>query len=368
MTADPVYVACLTPPGAAAIATVGLSGRDAWSLVKAHFQPRGRKTPIPAEPARTWLGRLTHCDAADDVVVTIGQAGEIDRVEIHCHGGAAVVRWLLNLFRQQGAIEITYEEWLRRTATSPIQAEAALALTHALTLRTAGILLDQFHGAFERELRAIDSARARSDWPTAAAKLEALCSWIPLGRHLTEPWRVVVAGAPNAGKSSLINALLGYQRAITSPIPGTTRDLVTALTAFDGWPVELIDSAGIRADATGLEALGITQAENALTTADLCLWVVDRTQERPLLPPLTLGCQALVLCNKTDLVDRWQPWEFTGSVLLVSALTSQGLQELADAIVHSLVPRSPPKGTAVPFAEAIVEQLCAQQSGLKLKR
>src|SRR5262249_42927840 len=156
----------------------------------------------PAEPARLWLGRLSQGEAADDVVVTIDQAGGIDRVEIHCHGGAAVVGGVLNCFCQHGAVGITFEEWVRRTAASPIQAEAALARTHALPVRTAGILLDQFHGALERELRAIDSARARSDWATAVTKLEALCSWITFGRHLTEPWRVVVAGAPNAGKSS----------------------------------------------------------------------------------------------------------------------------------------------------------------------
>jgi tRNA modification GTPase len=365
MSEAPTYVACLTPPGAAAIATIGLLGKDAGSLVEPHFQPRGRNKPDYAAADCLWLGRLGDNDTADDVVVTLGHADSRQRVEIHCHGGAGVVRWLLEFFRRRGAIEITWEEWLRHASATQLQADAAIALTHALTQRTANILLDQYHGALESELQAIDMALANGDRPFAAEKLRELAERIPLGRHLTEPWKVVVAGAPNVGKSSLINALLGYQRAITSPMPGTTRDLVTALTAFDGWPVELIDSAGMRNDAAGIEALGIAKAEEALAAADLCLWVVDRTQALPQWPSAGRSCPTLTACNKVDLSEQWKPCEFAGPVCNVSALTGQGLKDLAEAMIRELVPHLPPTGAAVPFTAALGEQIATRYRELR---
>jgi tRNA modification GTPase len=350
------YVACLTPAGSAAIGTVGLAGPNAWNLVEPRFRGRGGFKPVLGEPSRYWLGRLGE-DVTDDVVLTVDASNDRQRVEIHCHGGNAVVRWMLDLFRNRGAVEIGWEEWLQRTLPSQWQAEAAIALAHAPTLRTAGILLDQFHGALEREMAAIHSAIATGDFANAKAKLETLISRVPLGRHLTQPWRVVVAGAPNAGKSTLINALLGYQRAITSPIPGTTRDVVTALTAFDAWPVELVDTAGLRDDAAGLEALGIERANEALANANLCLWVVDRTQEPPVLAPESLDCPMMVVCNKSDLADRWRPWSYYGVTMSVSALTGQGVGELAAVIGQRLVPEAPPAGAAVPFTEGMCREI-----------
>src|SRR5207244_3542080 len=105
-----------------------------------------------------------------------------------------------------------------------------------------------------------------------------LAKFAPVGRHLVEPWKVVVAGAPNVGKSSLVNALAGYQRAVVSEVAGTTRDAVSVQLAFDGWPVELTDTAGLR-DAEGLEAEGIERARRVLAEADLVLWVVDGAEE-----------------------------------------------------------------------------------------
>src|SRR5207244_11945531 len=96
---------------------------------------------------------------------------------------------------------------------------------------------------------AVDAARAalrRGDAMEAGRLLDELARYAGVGRHLTAPWRVAVAGAPNVGKSSLVNALAGYQRSVVAPTPGTTRDVVTALLAIDGWPVELADTAGLR--------------------------------------------------------------------------------------------------------------------------
>src|SRR5205085_10015517 len=102
-------------------------------------------------------------------------------------------------------------------------------LTRATTVRTASILLDQYHGAFTR---AVEAALAEP------AHVAEFARYAPLGRHLVAPWTVAVVGPPNVGKSSLVNALAGYQRAVVSDMPGTTRDVVRTLVALDGWPVE----------------------------------------------------------------------------------------------------------------------------------
>src|SRR5262249_42285045 len=127
----------------------------------------------------------------------------------------------------------------------------------------------------------------------------------PLGAHLTQPWRVVIAGPPNVGKSSLINAILGYERAIVFDQPGTTRDVVTAATALDGWPVELADTAGLPAGVDPLDRAGIERETAQADEADCLLLVFDASQpwthEHELL--IERWPSAIVVHNKHDLVD-----------------------------------------------------------------
>src|SRR5690606_38488713 len=128
-----------------------------------------------------------------------------------------------------------------------------------------------------------------------------------VGLHLDRPWRVVLAGPPNVGKSSLINAILGYRRSITLDQPGTTRDVLEAQTVIDGWPVRLSDTAGIRdAVECEIESAGIELAHGELQTADLVLWIRDaaRFADADALPPPegTVGRQVLEVVNKIDLV------------------------------------------------------------------
>jgi tRNA modification GTPase len=230
----------------------------------------------------------------------------------------------------------------------------AVALARARTVRTAGILLDQCRGALRRELgRAADSL-IRGDVAACRSIFEALAATADL--PLTRPARVVVAGAPNVGKSSLINALAGYQRSVVSPTPGTTRDVTTTETAIDGWPVELVDTAGLRLSEDELEAAGIARAREAVEQANLCLWLLDASAE-PAWPEIETKNLRLVV-NKCDLEPAWD-LERAGDAPHVSAVTGAGLPELLDAVSRWLVPCPPPPGAAVVTATEVAEELAS---------
>ena len=157
-----------------------------------------------------------------------------------------------------------------------------------LTQRTAKHLLQQFHLWGDVDL---------SD---SSVRQTAL-SFATFGRKLTEPWIVVLCGQPNVGKSSLINALSGFERAIVHPTAGTTRDLVSQHTAIDGWPVELIDSAGIRDAGNAIEQAGIEKARQVIDSADLVIHVIDATEKDAFDPEISQNRAGLVVVNKLDL-------------------------------------------------------------------
>jgi tRNA modification GTPase len=354
----PTYVACLTPPGASAIATLGLRGPRAWSVARELFQPPPSRQPLPAEPeaGRFWLGRLgdESRGGADEVVLAVKQAAPVPWLEIHCHGGREVIRLLEETLAARGVQICSWQELERRTASDPLQAAALAALAEASTVRTAAILLDQFDGAFARALEAASVALQHDDPAAAARCLDELARHASLGRHLTVPWRVVVAGAPNVGKSSLVNALAGYPRSVVDPTPGTTRDVVTTRIAIDGWPVELADTAGWRDAAESLEQQGIDRAREAATAADLSLWLLDAAAD-PVWPSETTGSIQLVI-NKIDQPPAWDITTAAGAVR-VSALTGAGLDELQQRLSHRLIEEPPPPGAPVPFTAALVESV-----------
>jgi tRNA modification GTPase len=323
----------------------------------------GRATLDPPEHDTHLLLRLADAGQVDQVVLT--RPGKCD-VELNCHGGIGVVRWIMEMLRKQGIEEIDWQDWLRRTEPSPLRSEATLALAHAPTLRTASILLDQFHGACEQAIGELLRAFHERRSADALCMLEELVGRIPLARHLTTPWRAVLAGAPNVGKSTLLNALLGFERAISSPVPGTTRDVVRTITAFEGWPVELIDTAGLRDSSHALEAAGVERARRELTDADLVLWVLDASQP-PVMPPQELENRLLLVVNKIDLYSTWPLSRLsgTGSASRLSARTGEGMPMLAARIVQALVPIAPPPGAAVPIGDHVQSGLTSALDSLR---
>lgn len=307
-------LAQLTPPGKAAIATLAVRGPSTWEAVGRLFQPCKGTLPEQPEIGRHWFGKL----AGDDVILAVHP----DWIELHCHGGVEVVRVIEEAFQQLGVSVVAWQQFVDAPALLDL-------LVHAPTVRTASILLDQWQGAWNDPAK-LDSAR-----------LEQLR---PVGGHLVTPWKVLLAGAPNVGKSSLMNALVGYTRSIVSPIPGTTRDVVSTTVAIDGWPIDLIDTAGMRMSPTELERQGIERAQEAGRDADLRFWLLDGAAE-PMLPEQPDDWQLLI--NKADLPPAWD-WQRFPEALPISALTGLGVAELCDWISRRLVPSPPLPGEAVP--------------------
>jgi tRNA modification GTPase len=349
------FIACLTPPGAAAIATLAVHGPRAWEVTRELFRPLGDlQTSLPAAPPpdRFWLGRLGE-EVADQVVVRVKRVTPIPWVEIHCHGGAEVIRLFLETYQAYGIRPCSWQRLEHLAAADPTRAEAAVVVK-AQTTRTAAILLDQYHGAFSQAVKAIRTALDRADLDEALRRLNDLARLSPVGRHLTAPWRVAVLGAPNVGKSSLVNALAGFHRSVVAETPGTTRDVVTTLIAVDGWPVEVADTAGFRQDGGTLEEQGMAQACATAAAADLCLWVLDAAA-LPVWPPFRLTTMRPVI-NKVDLPAAWDVGEAAGA-LSVSARTRAGLAELCQALAGWLVPDPPSPGEAVPFTPELCRRV-----------
>jgi tRNA modification GTPase len=312
--------------------------------------------PLGDQPTgRVVFGRWGN-DAVEEIVVCL-----IDdqTLEIHCHGGEAAASRILSDCAQVGCRVVPWNEMVR-FAQGVLEAELLEALSRATTLRTAEILLEQSNGLLRAEL---ESLAHESDREQLVARIAALLRWADFGLHLTRPWRVVLAGRPNVGKSSLANALLGYTRSIVFDQPGTTRDVVTATTAIDGWPIEFSDTAGLREGSEPLEAAGIERARGALAEADLAILLIDISQpandeDRALLTALPT---AIVVAHKCDL-PRWEgpnAWNAEAAIkwLPVSSKTSDGVDRLLQAISKRLVPDSPPASTPLPVTERQVSLL-----------
>ena len=327
--ASTTWISCLTPLGVGAIATLVIAGPQSWKTVRSLFHG---PTPLPLEPVggRTWHGWFGE-ETRDDVVINADPARAEGWVEIHCHGGVEVVRLLLETFESRGISPVPWQQLLKVSVPPDLRVAATIELAAALTLRTADILLWQTRGAFERALIDVRAAFDDGDLPSAAKQLEVLARRTSLGRHLTRPWRIAIAGAPNAGKSSLMNALAGFNRSIVAPTPGTTRDVVTMLLAFDGWPATAADTAGIRFSTDVLEQAGVERANQEMQAADLCLWVLDGSAG-PVWPTSTTDRMLLVV-NKADLRASWDFSQAAGAVV-ISALTGLGIPKLGSSIAQ----------------------------------
>lgn len=352
-------VCVLTPRGRGAVATLAVCG-DLAAIDNACVFHAANGKSLTAQPLqRIAFGRWGD-DPAEEVVVCRVAA---DRLEVHCHGGDAAVARIVSHIAEAGAETLSWPEFIERTE-GRFARDAAEALAAAATTRTATIVCQQTTGPLRALFESLSTADPIEQRDLLIDRLDRALAWSEFGRHLTQPWKVVLYGAPNVGKSSLINALAGFERAIVFDRPGTTRDVVTVETAFDGWPVRLSDTAGMRISHDEIEAAGIARAKAELAAADLRICVCDGNdagsfdvlQASEIVP-------SLVVINKCDLTEVVSN-DLPRDALRVSARTKVGLSELMAAIVQRLVPRVPDAGDAVPVCLRQVECLSAARDAI----
>lgn len=368
MDSPACLIAELTPPGRGAVAVVTVQGPTARQLVDRCFHAASGRPLTDYNLSRIAFGhwQSEHGDGEELVVCVRSQ----DCVEVHCHGGMAAVNRITADLQQTGARLVPWHELpadhslLGSQTQERIATEALLAVAQTRTTRMAGILLDQLRGALSRTLGDIQQLLVDGQQSLAQTRLQQLTEVIPAGRHAIAPSRIVLVGRPNVGKSSLMNALAGFERAVVSPIAGTTRDVVTTSLAIAGWPVEILDTAGQHADVVDeIERLGIELAREQSRSASLILLVVDATRmwqpaDQQLLDELTtINVPLIIVHNKTDLAEPTSDGRSAGHH--ISALSGLGLNELQRAITKKLVPIVPAPGAAVPFTERQIECLLA---------
>ncbi len=369
----PPVVAVLTATGRSALAVVGMCGEESVEILSRWFRPKGRPLADrdagqvvfgrwgPVEPG----GEPTAGGMPPEDLVVVKRSSTC--FEIHPHGGLAARSRVLADLESAGCRLLSWPEWLAATGCSEIEVEARLTLAQATCPKAAAILCRQLStGLLEFEIDAIRRLTAEGNTAEAARRADRLLAWAPLGLRLAWPWRVVVAGRPNAGKSSLVNALAGFARSLVSSEPGTTRDLVATRIVLDGWEIDLVDTAGLRDDPSGaIERAGIDRAREAASSADLVLEVRDagdfsvadnnradnNREERQKSPP------SLVILAKVDLPSTTALADLPADAIRTSAVTGEGIDMLAAAIVHRLVPREPGPLDAVPFTPRQVAEI-----------
>ena len=352
-----------------AVAVVRISGADALHTA------RLLSADIAATPRELRFVRILDGDETVDDAMAVyfpaprSYTGE-HMVELHCHGGNRTVQRVLELlsgcgFRPAAAGEFTRRAFLNGKMDLS-QAEAVMDVINAEADRSLKAAMAQLHGSVSREVGAIESLLldalsgidAALDYPeeaepdayaalpqqlaAARGRVEALLAAGRRSRVLRDGLRVVLLGLPNVGKSSLLNALLGRERAIVTGDAGTTRDVLDERTAFDGVPVRLFDTAGIRTARDEAERIGVARAREALAGADVLLVVFDGARpfadgDAALLAE-TAGRRRILVRNKSDLPPT-AGGDLPADALPVSAKTGAGLPELRARILSLAAPQ-----------------------------
>jgi len=360
-------VTLLTPVGRGALAVVGVAGPAAQECVARLFSPRGGPLQGRAQGAIVF-GQWTGAENGPGEELVVVRRG-VDDLEIHCHGGLAASEAVIRSLEQLGAVRQAWPEWLRAGGTPEIEVEAREALAIAGGPKAARILSRQLAGGLDAELVRVGGLIAEGGVDEARVAIDRLRRAARVGLRLARPWRVVLAGSVNAGKSSLVNVLAGHDRSIVSPEPGTTRDLLETRVVLHGWEVDLVDTAGLRDDeatgvgVTGVERAGIARAVAAREGADLVLRVVDARQVN-VSGPTTSAHHELLVASKADLAGGAAPGP--AGTVWTSAVTGAGVAALAAEIVRRLVPEETEEPElldgAVPFTVrqvALVDALLA---------
>lgn len=354
---DETIAALSTPPGEGALAVVRISGPEAFAVAGGVFSK-------PIRVGRIQVGKIFDRNkmVVDEVVVTSyrgphSYTGE-DVIEISGHGGPLVSASVLQTVLEAGVRSAGPGEFTQRAFLNGkldlTQAEAVMDLIRAQTPLAARAATLQLEGRIGNEAREIADGilsvvahlEAYIDFPdediepevgvqmrmsveAIRARVEKLLATAPEGRILREGARLTLCGRPNAGKSSLLNRLAGFERAIVSPVAGTTRDTIEEMINLRGFPFRIIDTAGLRDAADVVEQEGISRARRAIESADVVVRVVDGTGEDE-------GTAAredeILVQNKSDLLHESSVTSGDAAIS-ISCVTGEGIDTLVDAIV-----------------------------------
>ena len=336
----------LTPQGRGAIAVIAVQGDEAKTVINACFTPIGKRTFKDLEQQLVY----GHWNSTGEDLLVV-DAG-YQTYEIQSHGSEAAIAAIKTDLSKQGAAE---KQPLNHPPLSSarFKSDIEALISQAPTQRTAALLLRQWHMLPP----VIEQLKEDLKTPESQQTLRSLIKWSSFGTRFHQRQSIVFCGNPNAGKSSLTNAILGFERAIVTPIAGTTRDVLTHHSVIDGWPVELSDTAGLRESTNQIEQIGIAKARQQIQNADLVIAVIDATD--PVLWDSSIVPQ-IVVVNKTDLTDT--PIKlFTADipVVSVSATKGTGIEELLTVISNVLFPLLPPQDQPIPLTKSQVEDLAS---------
>jgi tRNA modification GTPase len=376
MYREDTIAAIATPPGEGGVAIIRISGVDAEVIAAQIFvRPAGKNGRWKSHTLYHGKIRDPQSDRVlDEALLAImrkprSYTGE-NVVEIHCHGGAFVVRRILGLVLKQGARQAEPGEFTKRAFLNGrldlAQAEAVLDLIRATTDKGADIALDQFGGVLshwvvelrEELLAILVQVEAAIDFPeeeiellrrqelvakirALAQKIHAISETYDWGKLFREGARVCICGRPNVGKSSLLNALVGEDRVIVTPVAGTTRDVIEESISLDGLPAVLWDTAGIRESDDLIERIGVDLSRQHVSKADAVLVVLDGSEPLANNDELLLAGipskKILIAVNKSDLPQRLQAGDLmrlagSNSVRSISARTGEGIPALKESL------------------------------------
>jgi tRNA modification GTPase len=400
---DDTIAAISTPVGAGGIGIIKISGPRAWAIGLQLFHTSKSLNPIRShslyhghvrEPA---TGR-----AVDEVLISFMRTPYTytmeDVVEINCHSGLAVLDRILELVLRAGARLAEPGEFTRRAFINGridlTQAEAVLELISSKTRRSLDLASEHLRGELYRIisdlrtqiLEVLTSVEASIDFPeeevehlkggelaetlrqNVQAPITSLLKHYEEGRILREGLAVIIAGKPNVGKSSLLNRLLRSNRALVTPVPGTTRDVIEEGLNLKGIPLRLVDTAGLHEPENLLERLGMELTRKRLTHADIVLLVLDRsgplTQEDIKIYEDVKAKPRLIMLNKVDL-DPHPDFAGIGNrfphetLVEISALHGNGIDELKEAIIQVILGRRLDTETAT-AAPNLRHKLCLE--------
>lgn len=365
-----------TPLGEAGLAVVRVSGPDAFRLADRCFRPAARNsTRLEAAPSHTvHYGHFhAHGRVIDEVLVTVLRAPRTftreDMAEIGCHGGVLPAKLVLDALLRCGARVAEPGEFTKRAFLNGridlAQAEAVADVIHARTELALSAAQEQLAGNLSRRIeqlrvqlvQTLAHIEAHIDFPdediapdtrqSLVRRLEegrelidSLLRTATEGRILRRGIRAAIVGRPNAGKSSLLNQLLGHERAIVSPVPGTTRDTIEETANIRGIPVIFIDTAGLRNSSDAIESEGVRRSRECIARAELILHVVDGSEplheeDRALMDTLISTDrpkQQILVLNKADLPAATGAESYGAAALRVSCATGEGLEPLKEMI------------------------------------